>query len=210
MSFTVETSKWNDETQKFDRFVETRGIGTTLRTWRGTVQVMSDIWEETTFATYWDEASMSLRTDSEVKNVTLDATDEILQKAYEFIYMKRLDYARLDAEEEAKKVRLGSMVEVIGGRKDKGTRGKVVVEIMRPYGMGYRSFMAKKVAIATSDVTVKVTARNGKVYENYRDVVWVWARNIVLTETPEIDLEKVQESARDLADREFKQYVTFA
>lgn len=210
MSFTVETSKWNDETQKFDRFVETRGIGTTLRTWRGTVQVMSDIWEETTFATYWDEASMSLRTDSEVKNVTLDATDEILQKAYEFIYMKRLDRARVDAEEEAKKVRLGSMVEVIGGRKDKGARGKVVVEIMRPYGMGYRSFMAKKVAIATSDVTVKVTARNGKVYENYRDVVWVWARNIVLTETPEIDLETVQESARDLADREFKQYVTFA
>lgn len=210
MSFTVETSKWNDETQKFDRFVETRGIGTTLRTWRGTVQVMSDIWEETTFATYWDEASMSLRTDSEVKNVTLDATDEILQKAYEFIYMKRLDRARVDAEEEAKKVRLGSMVEVIAGRKDKGARGKVVVEIMRPYGMGYRSFMAKKVAIATSDVTVKVTARNGKVYENYRDVVWVWARNIVLTETPEIDLETVQESARDLADREFKQYVTFA
>lgn len=210
MSFTVETSKWNDETQSFDRSVETRGVGTTMRTWRGTVQVMSDIWEETTFATYWDEASMSLRTDSWVKNVTVDATDEILQKTYEFIYKTRLARAQADAENERARIRLGSIVEVTRGRQGKGTRGKVVVEIMRPYGMGWRSVMSRKVAIATSDVTVKVAARNGKVYENYRDVVWAWARNVDLAETPEIDLETVQESARDQTDREFKQYVTLA
>lgn len=210
MSFTIENSKWNEETRTFDRNEETRGVGTTLRTWRGTVQVMSDIWEETTFATYWDEASMSLRTDSWVKNVTVDATDEVLQKSYEFIYKTKLARAKADAEDEAAKVRLGSIVEVTGGRKGKGTRGKVVVEIMRPYSMGYRSFMAKKVAIATSDVTVKVAARNGKVYENYRDVVWAWARNVDLAVTPEIDLETVQDSARDQTDREFRQYVTFA
>lgn len=210
MSFTIEISKWNDETRTFDRSTETRGVGTTLRTWRGTVQVMSDIWEDTTFVTYWDEETMALRTESWAKSVTVDATDEILQKAYEFIYKNQLARAKADAENEVAKVRLGSTVEITSGRNGKGTRGKVVVEIMRPYGMGWRSVMARKLAVATSDVKVKVAASNGKVYENYRDVVWAWARNVTLAETPEIDMESVKETARATTDREIKQYVTLA
>jgi hypothetical protein len=70
--------------------------------------------------------------------------------------------------------------------------------------MGYRSTVEDKLGIATSEVKIKVPAANGRVYDNYRDVVWVWARNCELVEVPEIDLESVKERARNAAQYEVK------
>lgn len=210
MSFTIENSTWNDETQKFDSSKEVRGVGTTLHTRRGVVQVMSDIWDETTFVTYWDEEAQKVREATWVENVTVDATDEVLQKVRDYVYKTKLERNLEAARDQAAKVCLGSIVEVTSGRKGKGTRGKVVVEIMRPYSMGWKSVMARKVAVATSDVMVKVAASNGKVYENYRDVVWAWVRNVTLAETPEIDMENVKETAEAETCREMLRYVPAA
>lgn len=208
MSFNVSTSSYNYETKSYDTVTKTYGVGTTLRTWMDSVQVMSDIWEEARHVTYWDEAEGRLRTQAWTKDVRVDATDEVLQKVYEYLYENAVKTLTNEAKNEAARIGKGSVVEVISGRSGKGTRGKVVVAIERPYGMGWRSVMATKVAIATSDVTVKVAASNGKVYENYRDMVWAWARNVQLVEVPEIDVESVKERAKDRAEREIKQYVT--
>jgi hypothetical protein len=208
MSFNVSTSSYNYETKGYDTVIKTYGEGTTLRTWMASVQIMSDVWETACHVSYWDEAEQRIRTQTWAKDVRIDATDEVLEKVKNFIYNCEVKRLTELAEAEAQKMHLGSVVEVISGRSGKGTRGKVVVAIERPYGMGWRSVMAKKLAIATSDVTVKVAARNGKVYENYRDVVWAWARNCQLVEVPEIDLESVKEGAKARADREIAQYVT--
>jgi hypothetical protein len=210
MTFQLKTSTYDTETNRYNAVTETRGVGTTIRTWNGDVQVMSDVWENATHVTYWDEDNQKLCTQTWVENVVLDATDTVLEKVKNYIYNREVERLTESAQAEAEKIRKGSVVEVISGRSGKGTRGKVVVEIERPYGMGWRSVQAKKIAIATSDATVKVVANNGKVYENFRDVVWAWARNCALVEVPEIDLESVKEGARSRTDREISQYVTFA
>ena len=210
MSFQLEISTYDAETNRYKAVTETRGVGTTIRTWIGHVQVMSDVWENATHVTYWDEDNQKLCTQTWVKKVVLDATDEVLEKINNFVYNCEVERLTELALDEARKIGKGSVVEVISGRSGKGTRGKVVVEIERPYGMGWRSVQAKKIAIATSDATVKVVANNGKVYENFRDVVWAWARNCALVEVPEIDLESVKEHARSSTDRKISQYVTFA
>jgi hypothetical protein len=70
--------------------------------------------------------------------------------------------------------------------------------------MGYRSTVEDKLGIATSEVKVKVPGRNGQVYDSYRDIVWVWARNCELVEVPAIDLESVRKVAEDEARYEVK------
>jgi len=208
MTFNVNLTCYNSETNKHDSVMETRGTGTTIHTWMASVQVMSDVWETARHVTYWDEVQQCPRTEVWVNNVCVDATDEVLQKVYQFFYNNAIESLTELAQLEAMRIRKDSVVEVTSGRNGKGTRGKVVVEIERPYGMGWRTSMEKKVAIATSDVTIKVPARNGKVYENYRDVVWVWARNCSLVEVPEIDLESVKEQAKNQTNRVMARYVT--
>ena len=72
--------------------------------------------------------------------------------------------------------------------------------MQKPYQTGYRANLELKLGIATSDVKVKVAAANGKIYDNYRDMVWVWARNCDLVEVPEINLEEVKERAANATE----------
>lgn len=200
ITYTVET--FNTETRKYDRSSKTIAVGCTLDTWGGTIQVMFDEWASTTYASYWDEAEQRVKQICEVSNVTVDATPEVLEKVRAFYFNLYLQRAINDAQNEAARIVKGSVVEVARGRQGKGTKGKVVVVIQRPYGMGYRSSLENKFAIATSDRKVKVPAANGKVYENYADVVWAWGRNCDLVEVPAINMDECNERAKSQADAE--------
>ena len=60
--------------------------------------------------------------------------------------------------------------------------------------MGYRSSLECKLGIATSEVMVDKRVGN-KVYKNYRDIVWAWARNCELTAVPSIDEAAIRNHA---------------
>lgn len=186
----------------------TYAVGCTLRVWTGTVQVMSDIWESALFAEYWDEATQSVKTDNWLDKANVDATPEVVAKAEAWVYARKYEQAlnqrKAEAEREARRIVRDARVRVVSGRTAKGLEGPVAVVIQRSYGMGYRFSMEDKLAIAKSEVKVKVPGRNGKVYENYRDIEWVWARNCERIDVPEIDLESVKEAARNEAAYEVK------
>lgn len=175
------------------------GVGTTLKSYYKDVQVMSDVWDCAQHAQFWNEETQTVQTFAWVKDPVVDVTEEVKEKVKAWVYKNALYKALYDAECEAKKFVLGSEVEVVSGKTAKGLKGKIAVMIDRPYSMGYRSHMEKKLAIPTSDVKVMVPGRNGRVYENYRDVVWVWARNCVLASKPAIDMQKVEEEAARLS-----------
>lgn len=206
MAITQTTSLPYPQTGKV---TSTFAVGTTLSVWSHTYQVMSDIWESGLRAEYWNEGKGCVEIadwcDSGSK---ADATAEVVAKAeawlYERTFKRALDKRREYEEQEARRIVKESLVKIVSGRTSKGTEGKVVVVLQRPYGMGYRSTVEDKLGIATSEVKVKVAAANGRVYDNYRDVVWVWARNCERIDVPQIDLESVKEVARNEASYEVK------
>jgi len=203
MAITITKSTYTAESNYVTEDV-TLAEGATLKVWQGSIQVMSDVWEMTTYATYWDQAQERLLTQSWVKTATVDATPEVLEKVKAYLYQIELQKVVEQAQKESTTIGKDSLVKVVKGRQGKGTVGKVVVTMERPYQMGWQSRMSKKLGIATSDVTVKVAAANGKVYENYKDVTWAWAMNCELVEVPEIDLKEAQERARNASVWKFK------
>lgn len=208
MAITKTTETYNRETQSYDKRTETYAEGCVLRSWMGSVQVMSDIWEPALYAEYWCAETQSVKTDLWLKEATVDATPEIVAKAEAWLFKNVYDLAfakrKAFEEREARKIVKECRVRVVAGRTAKGVEGKVAVIITRAYGMGYRASMEEKLAVATSDTKIKVPAKNGKVYENYKDVEWVWARNCERVDVPEIDLEIVKEAAKNEATYEVK------
>jgi ribosomal protein L24 len=178
----------------------TVGIGATLRVWEGEIQVMSDVWDWCTFATYWDEEAGLIRKISYVKSATVDATPEALAKVKAYFYSLALEEAQREAAITAAAAGKGDTVTVTSGRFNLGTTGKVVATVQKPYGMGYRAPIETKFGIALTDEKVKVKAANGKVYENYKDVIWVWARNCSLAEARPVDTVEVAARAARLAE----------
>ena len=203
MAITFEKGTYTAESKYVTETV-TIAEGATLKVWRDSIQVMSDVWEMGTLATYWDEALGRIQTIQWVKTAAVDATPEVLAKVKSYLYQLELERALAQAKKEAARIVKGSKVKVVKGRQGKGTVGKVVVAIERPYQMGWKSSMATKLGIATSDEKVEVAAANGRVYENYKDVTWSWAMNCELVEVPEIDLQSAQESARVKAKYEYQ------
>ena len=188
-----------------EKVTSTFAEGATLKVQYKSYQVMSDVWEQGLYAEYWDEATQSVKTADWINaGSKVDATPEVMAKVKNFYYERALAEAKAKAEEEARCIVKGSVVKVARGRASKGVQGKVVVSIDRPYQMGWKSVMAQKVAIATSDVMIKVPAANGRVYDNYRDVVWAWARNVELVEIPAIDMKEVEERARTVSEWKVK------
>lgn len=186
-----------------ESLIETVGVGSTVRVYSDYAQVWSDQWAQTTFATYWDNDLEALQTLDWVDSAEVDATPEVLEKVKVKLYAQALEEARLEAQAQAEKIAKDSMVKVTSGRENKGVVGKVVVEIVRPYRMGFRSIAMTKLGIATSEAKVKVAGRNGKIYENYKDVVWAWVRNCELVQVPDIDMEEVKDRAQSKANYQF-------
>lgn len=209
MAITKTTSSYNHQTRQSEKETVTFAEGCVLRVWTRDVQVMSDVWEPSLHAQYWNEETQKVETDLWLDNAQVDATEEVKRKALAYINSQeaeRLERCQARAYnelmEDAKEIQKGQMVKVVSGRTAKGTVGKVAVVIKRNYGMGYHASLEDKLAVATSDEKVKVAAANGKVYENYKDVVWVWARNCEQVEVPAVDMEEVKDRAKQYARSE--------
>jgi hypothetical protein len=105
------------------------------------------------------------------------------------------------ASTEAEVPTKGRMVRVVRGKTGKGSEGKVVVSIERPYGMGYRTSYENKLGIALDDEMTTYVAKNGKTYPTHKNMIWVWARNCEVIE-PQVDIEDVTYRANSMTDRE--------
>jgi len=161
-------------------------------------RIMSDVWGSADWATVWDDATSSPKQilvnvydmqgpDWKPVQITIDATDEIREKYKQWMINREYENLLGNAEMSARQIEKGCVAKVVKGKNGKGTVGKVVVVMDATYGMGYRSSVEKKLAIATSDVKVKKPLRSGKVAEVYQDVVWVWARNVERVDIAEIN-----------------------
>ena len=150
MAITFTKSTYTAESKYVTEDV-TIAEGATLKVWNDSIQVMSDVWEVTTYATYWDQADGRIKTVTYVKQGQPDATPAVLEQVKTYLYNEALQRALQNAKNEAATITKGSTVKVVSGRSGKGTVGKVVVSIERPYQMGWRSSMATKFGIATSD-----------------------------------------------------------
>lgn len=198
MAITKTTETYNYETKAYDKSTVTFAEGCVLEVYWKSVETMSECWESALHAKYWDDDLQCVKTDFWLSDAKVDVTDEVKEKVRRWVYKNAYDKALEMATEDAAEKRKGSVVKVVKGRADKGAVGKIVAIIERPYKMGYRSTMAKKYGIATSDIMIKVPAANGKVYDNHRDMVWAWAFNTELAETPEINMASVKEHADEL------------
>lgn len=198
-----------------DAYPVTLAHGATLEVGTRSCQIMSDIWGTEKYATYWDDAkSQPVTISLDICDVTysygdkvhaeVDATEEVYAKLRQWLFNQELARVKAKAEADALIISKGDVVEVYAGRNGKGTKGPIVVSIERPYNMGWRSSMRRKYAIATSDRKVKVAANNGKVYENYADLVWAWEHNVRLVNVPAINMKEVTETANELADYNLK------
>jgi ribosomal protein L24 len=177
-------------------------------------RIMSDVWGTAHFAVVWDaennraEHVLVAICDQgcwgQKAIVEVDATPDVVE-AYRNYKAERAyaaTYERLheEAEAEAMAIAKGDLVQVKRGRNAKGVSGKVVAVIQRQYQAGWKSSVQDKLAVATSDEMVEVL-RNGKVYRNHKDVVWVWKHNVDKMNVPAIDLEAIRAAASEAADK---------
>jgi hypothetical protein len=170
--------------------------------------IMSDVWGSADWATVWDEATASPKTilvnvydmngpDWKPIQIMVDATDKIREKYKQWKINLEFKDLLEKAEDAAMRIEKNCIAKVVRGKSGKGTIGKVVVKMDATYGMGFRSSVEPKLAIATSDVKVKKALRSGKVAEVYQDVVWVWARNCQRVDVVQIDKEALLQQAQE-------------
>jgi hypothetical protein len=160
-------------------------------------RIMSDVWGSADQAIVWDKDSNGPKVvyirfcdynwDSP-SYAEVDATDDIKAAYTEHLINKETDRRYADAVSAANRIVKGCLVEVVRGRNvKKGTKGKVVVEMLQESGWGYRRSTSKKLGVATSDRMETAYSRSGKRYERHADMIWVWAYNCVRTDAAEVD-----------------------
>ena len=196
---------YNSETKDYEE--QTRYVGRSLFARRQTVQVMSDIWEEhlvlhsvaedgriveNSVAGGYDFAGKELPFEIDANE---QAFEDYRAHREEFHFNTLKSQADADAENPAIR---DKVVKVVKGRRAKGTIGKVVVVMERPYNMGWQSVMKLKLGIATSPRKVKVV-RNGREYENYADMEWVWACNCEVEKVATPDYDAIRKDAQERA-----------
>ena len=195
-----------------EKSVVTEFVGSSVYAQNETEQVMSDVWETHLVLTSID-AEGNLREnsvagwygmrDEDRPEWTIDANTEAFEryrkKQHDSYYERLVQLAQYNAQDPAIK---GRVIKVVCGRTSKGAVGKVVVVLDRPYRMGYRSVMSKKLGIATSPRKTVVQGKYGKTFENYADMIWVWAQNCEV-ETPQpVDLVRCEHEASEYAEHE--------
>jgi hypothetical protein len=184
------------------------GEGTTLYLKTNSERVMSDIWEFITSAYYWDKTDKRIKSVwiDESRKVTLDGKledfrDEIFTSFYNRALEDILQRAEIAAKSPSQK---NIQVKVVRGKSHKGTVGKVVVIKEMSYQMGWRSTFEDKLGIALDDEKHIVKMPNGRTYEGYKNMIWVWARNCEVV-NPQVDIKYAEESAKRLAENELHQ-----
>lgn len=190
---------YNSETRDYE--MQTRYVGRSLYAAEKTVQVMSDIWEQHLVLHSVAEDGRIVENSvagyhGEKPEWSVDATEEAFE-AYR-AHCEERHYNSLVAEMEkrvANPAVKDQVVKVVKGRRAKGTIGRVVVIMERPYNMGWQSVMKLKLGIATSPRKVKVV-RNGREYENFADMEWVWASNCEVEKPEAIDYDSLRKEAK--------------
>lgn len=170
-------------------------------------QYMSDDWTSSDHIVYWDfEAGRPKR---EVINVgypgaqkkdfwdiTVDATREVVNLYTEYLinyFSKEYEQAEKRRFEEPNK---GDVVTVVAGKYSKGVTGKIVAQIYADYRTGYHTKQERKFAIALDDEMFekKVGTRT---FMNYKNVAWVWARNVKKVEQFVLNQVEMLENAKE-------------
>lgn len=178
-------------------------------------RIMSDVWGSADFALVWDEKTNSPKNicvnvyDMNPESwrpveIVVDAPAEVRAKYLN--WRTEIEYRDLvdKAESAAAEIQKGCIAKVVKGKSGKGTVGKVVVQMLASYGMGYRASSEYKLAIALSEEKIQKPLRNGKIAEVYKDVVWVWARNCVRVDIAQIDKDALLQAAKERAVRHCK------
>lgn len=193
---------YSSETKNYE--MQTRYVGRSLYAAEKTVQVMSDIWEQHLVLHSVDEKGRIVEASvagyyGEKPEWEVDATEEAFESyranREEFWFERLNREAQAAATDPAVKDRV---VKVTSGRRAKGTVGRVVVIMERPYSMGWQSVLMNKLGIATSPRKVKVI-RNGREYENYADMEWVWAKNCEVESPEAVDENAIRAEAQNRA-----------
>lgn len=183
---------------------KTEFVNSTLFVRNQSVQVMSDIWE-------WTMVAHSITENGGVTTHTLgdgwyanyaevDVNEEAFQRHWNFLFQKKRTELLLEAESSSKYPAVkGRRVKVVRGRTAKGVVGKVFSVIESSYSSGYRNSIEPKLGIALNDIKIPVI-KNGRTYEQYAFVQWIWARNCEVID-PEIpDMNKIEFVAGEYAD----------
>lgn len=202
---TYERTVDYDKNGNANKVTVTEGVGTTLYITLESERIMSDVWETVTKAYYWNRESKSLKS-TWVDNaaVVVDADFAALEsEMYDAFFAKEHDNAFRAAEDDSFLTAVRGREVIVTGGRDKslmGKSGKVAVVKEMVYGMGYRSALRPKLGIALDDEKVMVE-RNGRVYENYKNMIWVWAHNceVVSPAITDADLENVKRLAESRA-----------
>ena len=162
-------------------------------------RIMSDEWGLFPFVHFiTSEGTLSLQEIEKSDTITVDVNQDAYTRYYNAQYKYALDKITEDTERDSKVIRKGDTAHVYKGRSGTGTIGKVVVVIDANYPISpWKSIPCHKLAIATSDRMGPVVAKNGKTYNNYLDIVWVYDRNCEKINIPAIDMDLVcTEAAR--------------
>lgn len=189
-------------------------VGSTCYIQTETLQVMSDIWEQCEVAYSIDDDGSFRPTylwrDVDGKcshEVEIDVTEAALMRLRDREYTIYHNRFYDDALNECQRPDVrGRTVAVTRGRKHKGKTGTVVVVMEAPYRAGYRTSIRHKLGVALSDRKVTVM-RAGREFENYADMVWVWAHNcsVVNPKVPQpADFEQQANEAADTAVRKLR------
>jgi phospholipase/lecithinase/hemolysin len=121
-----------------------------------------------------------------VPNVVVDYTPEVL-KAYiaqqaKLQYTNVLERLESAAHKDFQKVVPGVTVKVTGGKPKSGVvvgkEYKAFHVMSRSYGMGYRAVERPIAGVALDDEKQETVAKNGKTYQSYKNVAWVWCHNL--------------------------------
>lgn len=169
------------------------GKGVTLYIGSKTYQVMSDIWEQGSFAVYW--TGTEIRVQDWIEKGEADATAEVWAAAREWkkgkVYLTHLANLNRKAAEDSVKLVRGCTAKVVRGRKfPVGTEGKVVGFAQSQWGTS--------VGIATSDKTVEVE-KNGRKFQNHVDVIWVAMKNVERSDVAPINEAELDKMAAEYA-----------
>jgi hypothetical protein len=153
-----------------------------------TVQVMSDIWEQQLMlksitadgglTSTWLAGGYGA---DDKREYAIDVTESAFQDYYAARKAIKIKQLTENDTAQANTPSKGKLVKIVAGKNlgyAKGKTGKVVVVKETFYGMGYRGSMRNKLGIALDDTMVKRTLANGKTYDNYANMVWVWAHNV--------------------------------
>jgi hypothetical protein len=145
-----------------------------------TVQIMSDVWEDTTAATVWDGTTVKVVNLWTSGIAEIDATEETWSEVRKWYFDRQLAEITFQARQEALNPTFGNKkVKVLKG-KDKtviGKIGDVFAAINSEYKAAWKTTSMKKLGVRFSDEKIAV-AKNGKVFQNWKDVVWIWPHNV--------------------------------